>query len=507
MTVHRVVGTECEYGIFAPDRPDADTEELSRQLLADYAGWCREQGVPDVRWDYSGEALHTRTGDRPTPVARLTEQEARWYRGHSTALGNGARLYVDHGHPEYAGPETTTPRAATVHDLAGREVMARAVALAQARHGRLDYTVFKNNVDGKGSAYGSHENYLLDRVVPDAELTAALVPFLVSRQIIGGAGRVGLGPASEEPGFQISQRADYVERVVGLETTVNRPIVNTRDEPHADPGRWRRLHVITSDANNLDLPILLKIGTLSLVLWVLEHHGLPDRWAALALADPVDACRRVSRDLTLRRTLPLADGRELTAVQLQRGYLDEIRALLGEAPDPDTAEVLALWARTLDALEHDPWNSGVEWAMKYTLLHHYRQQHGLAWDDPRLAALDLQWSDVRPDRGLARRLDLTVVDPADVRRAETQPPPDTRAWLRGTAVTRFGDALFAAGWQSLVLDTGGRDLLRLTMPDPGTGTRAGTEEALTSVRPAADLADRLAAHLTAARPAATPAGR
>ncbi len=502
MTVRRIMGTETEYGIFAPHAPQADTEDLSRDLLAEYGAWCRELGFPDVRWDYSGEAAQARIGDPPSPVARLTEQEKCWYRGHSMVLRNGARLYVDHGHPEYATPETTTPRQATVHDLAGREVIARAVQRAAARDGQLAYTAFKNNVDGKGAAYGTHENYLLDRNVPAGDLVTALVPFLISRQVLCGAGRVGLGPAGETPGFQISQRADYIERVTGLETTVNRPIVNTRDEPHADGSRWRRLHVITSDANSLDQPILLKLGTLSLLLWVLENHGLPDAWAALTPADPVAACRHVSRDLTVPRRLPRPDGRELTAVQLQRAYLDEIRARLGPAPDPDTAGVLTLWEATLTQLENDPWTAtGVEWVSKYLLLHQYRERGQLAWDDPRLAAADLQWSDVRPRRGLARRFGgLTIVGPDEIREAELTPPPDTRAWLRGTAPARLGEAVFAAGWQSLVLDAGGPHLLRLTIPDPGTATRDDVE-AILADRTAgpAEVAERLGAYLVACR--------
>ena len=502
MTVRRIMGTETEYGIFAPDTPDADTEDLSRDLLAEYGTYCRELGFPDVRWDYSGEATHARIGDPPGPVARLTEQEQRWYRGYSMVLRNGARLYVDHGHPEYATPETTTPRQGTVYDLAGREVIARAVQSAAAREGRLAYTAFKNNVDGKGSAYGTHENYLLRRDVPDEHLVTALVPFLISRQVLCGAGRVGLGPAGETPGYQISQRADYIERVVGLETTVNRPIVNTRDEPHADGSRWRRLHVITSDANSLDQPILLKLGTLSLLLWVLEEHGLPEAWAALTPADPVAACRDVSRDLTLRRPLTLADGRELTALQIQRGYLDEIRTRLGPDPDADTAEVLTLWDATLTQLENDPWSAtGVEWVSKYLLLHHYRERGQLQWDDPRLAAVDLQWSDVRPDRGLARRLGgLTVVDPEEIRAAELTPPEDTRAWLRGTIPSRLGEAVFAAGWQSLVLDTGGQHLLRFTIPDPSSATRDDVEAILgDDTAGPAEIADRLGAYLVARR--------
>ncbi|MDN5762400.1 MAG: proteasome accessory factor PafA2 [Microlunatus sp.] len=503
--VRRIMGIETEYGIFAPACPDADLNDLSVELLAEYAAVCRERGVADVRWDYSGEAPTDDVSEAAVPVARLSAQERRWYRGTSTVLTNGARLYVDHSHPEYAAPEADTPRLAAIYDLAGRRVMAEAVNRRSQRPDLVQFTAFRNNLDGKGAAYGTHENYLVDRAVPFADLTEALVPFLVTRPVLCGPGRVGLGPASEEPGFQISPRADYIERVLGLETTARRPIMNTRDEPHADPERWRRLHVITSDANSADTPILLKLGTLSLLLAVLENHGLPEEWAALRLADPVTACRDVSRDLTLTRRLPLADGRELTALEVQTAYLRGVERVLAsdvQAQDPQTAEIVDRWRTGIEALTNDMWSAtGVEWIAKLTMLRSLAERQQLGWDAPLLAALDLQWSDVRPDRGLAQRHGAAIGLPrifsdTEIARAEITPPPTTRAWLRGEAVRVLGgDALYAASWHSLVLDTGADLLERVAISDPWRGSRADVADLLQSPEDPVGLPERMLAAL------------
>lgn len=516
VSTRRIMGIETEYGIFAPSCPDADLEDLSAQLLAEYAAVCRERGVADVRWDFSGEAPVDRVGAADLPesrlasVARLTAQEQRWYRGTSTVLTNGARLYVDHSHPEYAAPEADSPRLAAVYDLAGRRVMAAAVARRAQHPERVQFTAFKNNLDGKGAAYGTHENYLVDRALPFEDLTEALVPFLVTRPVLCGPGRVGLGPMSEEPGFQISPRADYLEQVLGLETTIRRPIMNTRDEPHADPHRWRRLHVITSDANNLDTPILLKLGTLSLVLAVLETHGLPDEWAALRLADPVAAYRQVSRDLSLTAPLPLADGRELTALEVQTAYLRVVQRMLApdvETTDPETGEVVDLWRTGIEALTRDVGSArGVEWVAKYTVLRSLAERDDLGWGHPKMAALDLQWSDVRADRGLAQRHAAALGLPrlftdAEIAQAELTPPPTTRAWLRGEAVRVLGgEALHAASWHSLVVDTGADRLTRVATPDPWRGTRDDVAGLLHPAEDRVGLPRRLLSALTDPRP-------
>lgn len=291
-------------------------------------------------------------------------------------------------------------------DVAGeRVVLAASRSLAQVG---IDVVPYKNNVDGKGASYGTHENFLVDRDLPFDTLVDGLTPFLVTRQVFAGSGRVGLGQTGQHAGFQISQRADYVEAEVGLETTLRRPIVNTRDEPHAERSRWRRLHLIIGDANLFETATYLKLGTTSLVLWLLENLGAlaergldtAARLRELRLADPVADTQLVSRDLDLSTPLRLASGETATALEIQKRYLAVVReaqdALGG--PDEITAEVLDRWTSVLDRLGRDlgECTRDVEWVAKLRLLDRMRRRDGLAWDHPRLAALDLQWSDVRP---------------------------------------------------------------------------------------------------------------
>jgi proteasome accessory factor A len=269
------------------------------------AGWDYETETPlrDIRgYEVSRSAAHP---------DQLTDSDLGMA---NVILTNGARLYVDHAHPEYSGPEVTSALDVVRFDKAGDAVMAIAAQRASTSLGRL-VRLYKNNTDGKGASYGTHENYLLDRSTPFDRIVAQFTGFLVSRQVITGAGRVGIGQASQEPGFQISQRADFFEAEVGLETTLNRPIINTRDEPHADATRHRRLHVITGDANLSEISTYLKVGTASWVLRVIEAGEFP---ADVRLETPVAAMRAVSHDLACRDMMSLADGRTMSALDIRR---------------------------------------------------------------------------------------------------------------------------------------------------------------------------------------------
>ena len=517
MTVRRMMGIETEYGVLEPGFPMANPMALSAAVVAGYA-----QSVATARWDYEGEdpladargfrldraAAHPdQLTDSPADLAarlgpyhrRRPGPEERPGPMTSLVLTNGARLYVDHAHPEYSSPEVTGPRAAVLWDRAGEEVMRRAAAALAAEPAMPDVALYKNNVDGKGQSYGTHENYLMDRAVPFGDVVRYLTPFLVTRQVFTGSGRVGLGPRSEVPGFQLSQRADYVENDVGLETTFNRPIINTRDEPHADAERYRRLHVIVGDANLLETATYLKLATTSLVLWLLEQDAVPLALDTVALDDAVAETRLVSHDTALTHRLTLADGRQMTALEIQRLYLDTIREALGPDVDAETRDVLARWDSVLTRLGEDPMScaADVEWVAKLRVLEAMRRRDGLGWEHPRLAALDLQWSDVRPERSIYQRLAASgaverLVTQEDVDAAVHAPPPDTRAWFRGETVRRYGAGVAAAGWESVVLDVPGTEhLVRLPMVEPGRGTRAQVGEALDASPDVATLLEEL----------------
>ena len=341
--------------------------------------------------------------------------------------------------------------------------------------------LYKNNTDNKGASYGAHENYLMRRSTPFAEIVRHLTPFFVCRQVVCGAGRVGIGQDGREHGFQVSQRADYFEVEVGLETTLKRPIINTRDEPHADPEKYRRLHVIIGDANLAEVSTYLKVGTTSLVLAMIEDRFLG---RDLSIDGPVSALRAVSHDPTLKQLITLQDGRRLTAIQLQLEYLDLARKFvedrLGDDADAQTVDVLARWESVLDRLERDPMlcASELDWVAKLKLLEQYRQRDGLDWDDAKLQLIDYQYSDIRPEKGLYHRLVgrgriERLLDDASVEAAMHEPPEETRAYFRGRCLEKYAEHVAAASWDSVIFDLPGRESLqRVPTIDPLRGSKA-----------------------------------
>ncbi len=485
MSVRRVMGIETEYGISVPGDPAANPMILSGHVVNAYAS---AHGVRSGRasWDYADEApLRDARGFEISRAladpGQLTDVEDPTLA--NVVLTNGARLYVDHAHPEYSSPEVTNPRAAVIWDRAGELIMLEAVRRLQNRPGLPGVNLYKNNTDGKGASYGTHENYLMRRETPFADIVRHLVPFFVVRQVITGSGRVGIGQDSRTPGFQLSQRADFFEVEVGLETTLKRPLINTRDEPHAVADLYRRLHVIIGDANHCDVANLLKLGMTSLVLALIEDRAMTKD---LTLAKPVATLHQISHDPTLQAKVTLRDGGQMTALELLWEYHDavaaylDVRGLGGESDDPHTAEVMRLWGDVLHRLETDPSTcaADLDWVAKQQVLEGYRERDGLDWSDPRLRAVDIQWSDVRPEKGLFRRLAdrgrmTMLVDEAAVEAAVTTPPEDTRAWFRGTCLDKWPTQIAAASWDSVIFDVPGRQALqRVPMLEPERGTKA-----------------------------------
>src|SRR6476620_9070795 len=434
VTVWRVMGTETEYGISVPGNPGANAMLISSQIVNAYSSPTPSRNRR-TRWDFEEESplRDARGFDLARDVAdasQLTDEDVGLA---NVILTNGARFYVDHAHPEYSGPECTNPRDVLVWDRAGERIMAEASRRAAMVPNTPPITLYKNNTDNKGASYGTHENYLMRRETPFASIVRHLTPFFVSRQVVCGSGRVGIGQDGRDHGFQLSQRADYFEVEVGLETTLKRPIINTRGEPHADPEKYRRLHVIIGDANLSEISTYLKVGTTSLVLAMIEDRWLTDNGVDLQVDGPVTALRAVSHDFSLTHLLTLRDGRKLTAVQLQLEYLEQARKYvedrLGADVDEQTTDVLDRWESVLDRLASDPMSLSQEldWVAKLSLLEGYRQREGLGWNAAKLHLVDLQYSDVRPDKGLYNRLVArgsmrTLVTEAEVTRAVTSPP-------------------------------------------------------------------------------------
>jgi proteasome accessory factor A len=386
---------------------------------------------------------------------------------------------------------------ATLHDKAGEVVMHRASTTANSQlpsgHRIL---LHKNNSDGKGNSYGAHENYLVSRSVPFGGLARHVTAFLVSRQILTGSGKVGSEHGRRDVTFQLTQRADFFEEEIGLETTLKRPIVNTRDEPHADPGRYRRLHVIFGDANLSEIQTFVKLGALNLFLMALEDGALDE---PIVLEDPVRAVTTVSHDLTGTAVLAVKDGSTSCALDLQWTYLEVLETYANEsAVGPVYKQVLDEWRRLLDDLTvgYERVSDRLDWAAKLSILEGFRQRDGLDWGDPKLKLLDLQYHDVDPGRGLYHRLVASgrmrrLFTDREVELAVSQAPEGTRAWFRGEALRRYGDAVVAANWDSLVFDIGESNLRRVPMMEPGRGTRALVEDLFLASPDAATLIKRL----------------
>ena len=505
MSVQRVMGIETEYGISVPGHPTMNAMVTSSQIVNAYARLSGLDKGLHARWDYDRESplRDARGFDQSRADAdpsQLTDDQELGLE--NIILTNGARLYVDHAHPEYSSPEVTNPRDAALWDKAGELVMHQAAMHAPKFDGN-QIKLYKNNVDNKGASYGTHENYLMARQTPFSNIVRLLTPFFVSRQIFTGAGRLGRGQEGQVKEFQISQRADYFEAEVGLETTLKRPIINTRDEPHADPEKYRRLHVIVGDANMSEKATMLKMGTTSLVLALIEA-GFDD-FGPLELAAPITAMSQVSYDTSLQQVLPMSNGTAMRAIDIQYKFLDTIRGFLYSQNEPDsqTVEILELWQQTLDSL-NDPESrftvaaGYVDWVAKYALMQGYRERDGLDWASPRLGVIDLQYSDIDPHRGIALKLmnrgSLDTLFTRDqVQGAVSDPPTDTRAYFRGECVRRYPQNVAAASWDSIVFDTGGDTLIRIPTLEPLRGNREAIKALLDRSETAAALIDSLRA--------------
>ena len=494
MSVDGLCGIETEYGIITRGL-DVSPVTASSMIVSAYMG-----DSLGIDWDFGHEQPHTDA--RGFVVGESLDPEID-YQMVNRVLTNGARFYVDHAHPEYSSPECTTATDAVIYDLAGEVILQRAMSRARemlARDG-AEIIVYKNNSDGKGNSYGCHENYLVSRNVPFSDLAYFMTTHFVTRQIYTGSGKVGTenGRGGDQAMFQISQRADFFEEEVGLETTLRRPIINTRDEPHADSLKYRRLHVIVGDSNMSQTATLLKLGTTQALLGMIEDGAYPSN---LVLADPLRAIREVSRDLQLKQTVQLVDGRKMPAIEVQFLLL-EAAERWAQSHDgsqkviDDRILVMRSWRRVLEDLATDInlTRDRVDWVAKHTLIDGFQERHGLRADDLKLKAIDLQYHDLREDRCLARRSSLaSIVDESAVEKAVSDPPVDTRAFLRGEVLRKWPEGVVSANWDSLVLDVGSGALVRIPMDEPHFGTKDMVGQTIRSSVDLAMLVDRLPTH-------------
>ncbi|MDO9117251.1 MAG: depupylase/deamidase Dop [Nitrospira sp.] len=488
-----MIGTETEFGIAAKEAALSDPVAASIAVIGHYPGLP----APNAIWDYENEnpLLDARgfevEGERERPNPEYNRQLNK-------VLANGGRLYVDGAHPEYSIPECSNPREVVAFERIGERILARSLTELTRARGCEQCVVYKNNSDGKGNSYGYHENYLVARSVPFDDILRVLAPFFVTRLIVAGAGKVGAENQTSPAEYQISQRADFFECLADLNTMVKRPIINTRDEPHAEYSKYRRLHVIVGDANMAELSTYLKVGTLSMVLELLEAGAdLPQ----IELDEPVRAIKQVSRDLDMKQSLKLSSGRPTTALAIQRAYWSAAKAFYASHPTTEIMQdVLARWEHVLDGLEKDPrlLVDELDWVAKRHMIESYLDRKGCGWTDPRVKLMDLQYHDVRPERGLFYTLERgnrmkRIVSEAEIVRAETMPPPGTRAYFRGRCAAKFAASLYGVSWTSVLFDFGNPTITRIPLMDPGRGTEAMTGALLESCATAEALLAKLKA--------------
>ena len=488
MAIPTVMGTEIEFGIIVKNDPDFDPISSCVLLVNAY----REDPEGRILWDYDQENPLADArgfqvdGEKYTPTQQ--ENIAR-----NKTLINGARYYVDHAHPEYSCPEVTNARDLVVHEKAGERVLevSRREANALLPAGAV-MLLHKNNSDRKGNSYGCHENYLMDRRTSFKRIVENLLPFFATRQIYCGAGKVGSENRNHPCDFQISQRADFFETEVALDTMVKRPIINTRDEPHADREKYRRLHMIVGDSNMSEYTIYLRNGVTAIILSMIED-GAIDR--DLSLSNPVRSIKEVSHDPTLKAELQLDNGKRMTAIQIQNEFLEMALTYAARNKlDPVAIDVLDQWQHVMTSLQGDPMDLAreIDWVAKKLLLESFIERKGLDWEDPKVQMLDLQYHDTRPDKGLYYMLEREgrmerICTDDEIIQAVHRPPVDTRAFFRGECLRRFPEEVFGVNWDSISFSVGEEPVRRIMMSEPLKGSRAHVEDLLNQSNSASEL--------------------
>ena len=480
MALRRIYGTETEYGIVHRGVKDSNPISASSFLINAYLSTTSVQGVgpnaPRVGWDFIDETPEIDIRGF-APIGSLPpEIEANLV---NAVLTNGSRYYVDHAHPELSTPECLDPLSLLRWDRAGDEIIVKSMKAAnEVLPPGEEIIVYKNNSDGKGNSYGCHENYLISREIPFGRIVQHATTHFVTRQIFTGAGKVGseaVGEKRMETPFQLTQRADFFEEEVGLETTLKRPIINTRDEPHADPLKYRRLHVIVGDANLCEVANFLKLGTTGIVMAMIEDNFLDNQ---LKIEDPVHALRQVSRDMSLKIPIRLEGGKTATALSLQWEIYERSHKYINEfgfenVGGESVIKVMEYWEKVLSALTSSPDQlfGVLDWVTKKKIIDSYADRHGLKVDDFKLAALDLQYHDLRPEMSLFARIPTEkIVSTEEVALAVENPPNETRAFFRGKCLQKWPENVLVANWDSIVFDIGDKNLRRVPMMEPLRGT-------------------------------------
>jgi len=470
--MQRIFGIETEYGITIDGAEDIDTVAESIELIKNYR--LDDYESTGAIWDYSLEdPFKDARGFRADELQEHPDEKRHQEKDRKRNLSfeevksdrvliNGARLYNDHAHPEYSTPECNNLFELVAHDKAGERILQQCARRRSEQLNDKTVVLYKNNTDFHGHSYGCHDNYCMSRDVPFDYIKNSITPFFVTRQIFAGAGKVGIETESglHSAGFfQLSQRADFFTVEVSVDTMSKRPIVNTRDEPHADPKKYRRLHVIVGDANMSEYTTALKIGTTALVIDLIEKRLIPKE---LSLKNPIEDIKNISRDQMYQWQIELDDGRTISAIDLQRQYLSLAQKHLLDR-NYDTNWVLVEWEDVLNELERDPTNlvDRLDWAAKKWLLEMLIESEKLTWDDPWLQSIDLEYHNIDTESGLyyelmRKGIMRRVITDEQIYNAIQNPPDETRAYFRGKSLEKFRPNVKSVQWDSITFEMNGR---------------------------------------------------
>jgi proteasome accessory factor A len=497
MAIPKICGIETEYAIIQPKLAEQNPIHASSVIVNAYAKQAElstHSGVAySVEWDFNDE-MPGNDARGLAPIGSLPPLiETHLV---NAVLENGARFYVDHAHPEISTPECVNALQVVKYDRSGEKILELAMHLANLDvEPEEEIIVYKDNSDGKGNSYGCHENYLVSRLTPFGDIVCHATTHFITRQIYTGSGKIGVeipGLDNDAVQYQLTQRADFFEEEVGLETTLKRPIINTRDEPHADASKYRRLHVICGDANMSETATFLKVGSTSILLAMIEDNYLQNR---IIFNNPVQSMREVSHDTSLQKALMLEDGSTITALEAQWEIFNSAKTYVENGGAEHTGGTVAqaiiqTWERVLNGLEKNPesLNTEIDWIAKKLLIEKYADRHNLTLFDPRVKLLALQYHDIREGKRITDILGLKkLIDEREILSGMDNPPEETRAYFRGMCLRRWPESIVSANWDSLVFRIEGDHLKRVPILDPKEGTLAKIDSLLNRVNSPTEL--------------------
>jgi proteasome accessory factor PafA2 len=475
-----ICGVETEYGVLSSD-PKVDHFLASAFVVNAFTELYKNDYVSN--WNFDDETPGMDVFGNNYQISVNPDLK-------NLVLTNGSRFYVDHAHPEYATPECISPLDVLKADKIGDQIAIKCAEHVYESHG-VNVTLYKNNSDGKGNSYGTHENYLLNRKINFENIVEVMLPHLISRQIYTGSGKVGSENGTEYCDFQISQRSDFFEQIIGVETTNRRPIINTRDEPHATFDDYRRLHVIAGDANLCEVAQYLKVGVTQLILQALTQGIVFPKYD---ITDPIKAVQSVSRDITCKENI-LGFKENISPLDVQEEFYNIIYKEVnkGNIDFVDSSDILGWWAKVLDGLRtsYKSVSKYVDWAAKLNLLESYIAKNDLDYKNPKIKAINVQYHDLRPAKSLFLKCKTEkILSDKDLNNL-FEPPADTRAYFRGKIIQKYNSSVESVNWDNILVRIQDNQLVSIPMMNPHLGTKHMVEGLINSCESIDELVNQI----------------